>query len=272
MPNTIPGELDVIIDGLDLTDKDSPIYQNVKDTIDSVRPAGIHVNIKSTATIRVNIRLFLKLTEVLRTDEEIEEIVAKIKTRIARHIGGLGSGNNLVRNRMISALFEIRDVYNIDEFTITTRKFDEKLGRLIEDTHKRLDIKTQDIDIGEYERAKLENIEVITQYTPKLIFYVYVDSYIEASLTHKTISEYKVKERIDSALHTYLDKLAGGDIIDYDRIQSIIGSIDGVARVHDLRLTGFHEETGVMIKNAKENIPTQEQEKPRLRYVELKIV
>jgi uncharacterized phage protein gp47/JayE len=272
MPNGIRGELDVIIDGLDLTDKESPTYQRVKDTIDIVRPAGIHINIKSTETVRANIKLYLKLTDVLRTDDEVDEIVGKIKTRIARHIGGLNSGSNLVRNRMISAIFEIKDVYNIDEFIIRTRKFDEKLGTLIEDTHKRIDPKTQDIEIGEYERAKVENIEVITQYTPKLIFYIYIDTYCEISLTHKTISEYKVKERIESALHTYLDKLAGGDVIDFERIRSIISAVDGVARVQDLRLTGFHEETGMMIKNTLENIPTTEQEKPRSRYVEVKFI
>jgi uncharacterized phage protein gp47/JayE len=272
MPNGITGELDVIIDGLDLTDKESPTYQRVLDTIDQVRPAGIHVNIKSTDTVRAYIKIFLKLTEVLRTDEEVEAIIQKIKTRIARHIGGLNSGSNLVRNRMVSAIFEIKDVYNIDEFNITSKKFDEKLGSLIDDTHKRLDPKTQDIDIGEYERAKLENIEIITQYTPKLIFYLYVDTYAEISLTHKTVSEYKVKERAESALHTYFDRLMGGDLIDFERVKNIIGALDGVARVQDLRLTGFHEETGVMIKNTKENIPTAEQEKPRSRFLEMKFI
>jgi uncharacterized phage protein gp47/JayE len=272
MPNGIPGELDVIIDGLELTEKDSPTYQRVKDTIDTVRPAGISVNIKSTDTIRTNIRLYLKLTDILRTDEEVETIIKKIKTRIARHIGGLNAGNNLVRNRIISSIFEIKDVYNIDEFIIKTQKFDYKLGRLIEDTHKRIDTKTQDINIGEYERAKLENIDIITQYTPKLIFYIFVDVYSEVSLTHKTISEHKVKERIDSALHLYLDRLQGGDNVDYERIRSIIGSIDGVANVLDLKITGFHEETGKIIKNTHENILTTEGEKPRLRYVDIKII
>lgn len=272
MPNGIPGELDVIIDGLDLTDQDSPTYQRVKETIEQVRPAGIHVNIKSTDTIRTNIKIYLKLTDILRTDEEVEIIIQKIKTRIARHIGGLNSGSNLIRNRMVSAIFEIKDVYNIDEFNINTKKFDEKLGTLIDDTHKRIDPKTHDIEIGEYERAKLENIDIITQYTPKLIYYLYVDTYVELSLTHKTISEYKVKERVESAMHTYLDKLAGGDIIEYGRIKSILSAIDGVARVQDLRLTGFHEETGVMIKNTKENITTVEQEKPRSRFIELKVI
>jgi uncharacterized phage protein gp47/JayE len=272
MPNGIPGELDVIIDGLELTDKDTPTYQRVKDTIDTVRPAGISVNIKSTDTIRTNIRLYLKLTDILRTDEEVEGIIKKIKTRIARHIGGLNAGNNLVRNRIISSIFEIKDVYNIDEFIIKTQKFDYKLGRLIEDTHSRMDPKTQDINIGEYERAKLENIDIITQYTPKLIYYIYVDVYGEVSLTHKTISEHKVKERIDSALHLYLDRLQGRDNVDYERIRSIIGSMDGVANVLDLKITGFHEETGMMIKNTHENIQTSEGEKPRLRYVDIKII
>jgi uncharacterized phage protein gp47/JayE len=272
MPNGIHGELDVIIDGLDLTDKESPTYQRVEETIDSVRPAGIHINIKSTETVRADIKLYLKLTDVLRTDEEVEEIVKKIRTRIARHIGGLNSGSNLIRNRMVSAIFEIKDVYNIDEFVIKTKKFDEKLGRLIEDTHKRLDPKTQDIEVGEYERAKLENINIITQYTPTLIYYVFIDSYCEITLTHKTISEYKVKERIESALHLYLDRLQGGDIIDYERIRNIISSVDGVASVQDLRLTGFHEDTGMMIKNTNENIPTTEQEKPRSRFVEVKFI
>jgi hypothetical protein len=95
---------------------------------------------------------------------------------------------------------------------------------------------------------------------------------MEVSLSHKTVSERKVKERIESALHIYLDKLQGGDIVDYDRVHSIISAVDGIANVHDLRLTGFHEETGVMIKNTHENISTVEQEKPRSRFVELKII
>jgi hypothetical protein len=222
--------------------------------------------------VRVDIKLYLRLTDILRTDDEVEGIVKKIKTRIARHIGGLNAGSNLIRNRIISSLFEIKDVYNIDDFNITTKKFDYKVGTLINDTHKRLEPKTQDINIGQYERAKLDNIEVITQYTPKLIFYVYVDVYIEASLTHKTISEHKVKERIDSALHLYLDKLTGGDNIDYERVKSIIGAVDGISTVHDVKLTGFHEDTGMMIKNTNENIPTKEEEKPRLRFVETKII
>jgi uncharacterized phage protein gp47/JayE len=272
MPNDIPGELDVIIDGLDLTDKNTPTYQRVKETIDTVRPAGIHVNIKSTDTVRVDIKLYLRLTDILRTDEEVEGIIKKIKTRISRHIGGLNAGSNLIRNRIISSLFEIKDVYNIDDFNINTKKFDYKVGTLIDDTHKRLEPKTQDINIGQYERAKLDNIEVITQYTPKLIFYVYIDVYLEASLTHKTISEHKVKERIDSALHLYLDKLTGGDNIDYDRIRNIIGAVDGISTVHDVKLTGFHEDTGMMIKNTNENITTKEEEKPRLRFVETRII
>lgn len=271
MPNGIPGELDVIIDGLDLTDKESPTYQRVEETINTVRPAGIQVNIKSTDTVRTDIELFLKLTDILRTDEEVDQIIKRIKTRVARHIGGLNSGNNLIRNRILSSIFEIKDVYNIDEFNIKSRKFDYKLGRLIEDTHKRLDPKTQDINIGEYERAKLENIDVITQYTAKLIYYIFVDVFSEVSLTHKTISEHKVKERIDSALHLYLDKLQGGENVDYERIRNIIGAVDGVANVLDLRVTGFHEETGMMLKHTKENIPTREGEKPRLRFVEIKI-
>ena len=272
MPNGIPGELDVIIDGLDLTDKNTPTYQRVKETIDTVRPAGIHVNIKSTDTVRVNIRLYLRLSDILRTDEEVEEIIKKIRTRINRHIGGLNAGSNLIRNRIISSIFEIKDVYNIDDFQIITRKFDYKSGTLIEDTHKRLEPKTQDINIGQYERAKAENIEIITQYSPKLIFYVYVDVHTELSLTHKTISEHKVNERVESALHLYLDKLQGGDNIDYDRVRSIIGAVDGVSTVHEVRLTGFHEDTGMMVKNTKDNILTKEEEKPRLRFVDVKFI
>ncbi len=272
MPNGIPGELDVIIDGLDLTDKTTPTYQRVKETIDTVRPAGINVNIKSTDTIRVNIKLYVRLTDILRTDEEVEEIIKKIKTRIARHIGGLNAGNNLVRNRIISSIFEIKEVYNIDDFIISTRKFDYKSGTLIEDTHKRLEPKTQDINVGQYERAKLENMEVITQYSPKLIFYIYVDVYSEVSLSHKTISEHKVKERLESAMHLYLDKLQGGDNIDFERVKSIIGAVDGVSTVHDVKLTGFHEDTGMMVKNTRENLTTKEQEKPRLRFVEVKFL
>ncbi len=272
IPNGIPGELNVVIDGLDLKDEDSAEYQRVKETIDTIRPAGINVNIKSTDTVRVEIKLCVKLTDILRTDEEIEEIVNQIKTRVARYIGGLNSGNDLVRNRMISAIFEIKDVHNIDDFIITTKKFDDRLGRLSEDTYRRVDLKTQDIEIGEYERANLDNIEVVTQYTPKLMFYVYVDAFVEASLTHKTVPEYKVKERIESALFTYLNKLHSGDSIDYERTRSIISSVDGVANVHDLRLTGFHEETGIIVKNTKDNLPTSAQEKPRLRIVEVKII
>jgi hypothetical protein len=73
-------------------------------------------------------------------------------------------------------------------------------------------------------------------------------------------------------MHTYLDKLQGGEDVDYERIKNILGALDGVAQVHDLRLTGFHEDTGVMVKNTKDNIVTSEQEKPRSRFVEIKFI
>ena len=270
MANGIPGELDVIIDGLELADVESPTYQRVKETIDIIRPAGIHVNIRSTETVRIDIKLYVKLSDTLRTDEAVEEISTRIKTHVARYITCLGSGENLVRNRIVTTIFEIKEVFNIDELAITSHKFDEKTGLLFEDLHKRIDPKSRDINIGEYECARLENIEVITQYTPKIISYLHIDISAQLSLLHKTISEHKVKERIEVAMHAYLDTLHGGDSVNYDRLRNIIGAVDGVASVQDLVLTGFHEDSGLIIRNARENVPTHDQEKPRMRRVEIR--
>ncbi|MCK5560514.1 MAG: baseplate J/gp47 family protein, partial [Thermoplasmata archaeon] len=114
MPNEIPGEIDIIIDGLDLSSEDTLDFKKVINAVEAVRPAGIHVNIRPTASARLDARLYIKLNEDARSDEELESITSKLKELVTHHVKSLSIGENLVRNKIISRLFEIPEVYNVD--------------------------------------------------------------------------------------------------------------------------------------------------------------
>lgn len=272
MPEGVPGEIDVIIDGLDLTDKTSHTYMNVVETIEKCRPIGILVNIKSTTLVRVNIDLFVKLKETIRTDEETENVIKEITELITDYLSSLKTGDQILRNRIISSVLTHRDVYNVDEMNIKTKIFDEKLSGMVDDTRKRTDRRTLNILVGPYERVVVDNIAVFTQYTPKRISYVPCSVNIIITLANQYVSERKVKDAIESALVVYLERLKPGEEVEYNRIFNLIKNIEGVGEVKSVLLSAFYEESGVIIGETKTNIKIGEQESPKLGELKIEVV
>lgn len=271
IPNDIPGEIDIIIDGLDLSTEDTLDYKKVTNAIEAVRPAGICVNVRPTSSTRLDLRLYMKLNEDSRSDEELDNITIKLKELVTHYIKSLCIGENLVRNKIISTLFEMPEVYNIDNLIITTRKFEPRIGGLIEDTYQRLDPQTQDLKVGEYERLELDNIAIFTQYSLQASSYVYVDINISTIPKSKTVSIQKLRDHIQAILQTHFDKLEGGEDIDYIRIRNLLANIEEVSEIQDFTISAFHEDTGLIIKDSKDNIKTQEHEATRIRDITLNV-
>ena len=68
----------------------------------------------------------------------------------------------------------------------------------------------------------------------------------------------------------HLNKLKGGEDIDYTRIRNIVANNESISELHHLDLTAFHEETGLVIKSSHENIKTGERECSRIRNIVVK--
>jgi hypothetical protein len=271
MPNEIPGEVEIIIDGLDLSTNDTSDHRKVRAAIEAVRPAGIHVNIRPTESVRLDLRFNVKLNEAHRTEEELEGLITNIKAIVTTYVRSLEIGEDLVRNKLISALFTIPDIYNIDNLIIKTRRFDPKIGGLIEDANQRSDPKTQDVQVGEFERLVIDNVTVLTQYSLQAHSIIFIDLKIGVGVTSKTISLQKLREQVEAVVRLHLDKLEGGEDIDYIRIKNLINNIDNISDINNFTISAFHEDTGVIITESNDNIKTQEHEVARVREIELNV-
>jgi uncharacterized phage protein gp47/JayE len=271
-PNEIAGEVDVIVDGLDLETEDAQDHLLVRSVIDNVRPAGIQVNIRSTEIVRLEIRIYVRLAGDSAENKLGKGINNKIRDIIGDYVNTLAIGEGLVRNKLISELFKIHEVGYVDNIEFTTKKFDAGLGGVVDDTCSRSDPKTRDLKVGECERVEVTDISVITQYTSEPSSVVFLDMDIEASLTSRNISIQKVQEQLRSILQIHLNKLKGGEDIDFTRVRNIISNYEGIAELQHLTLTAFHEDTGLVIKNSVVNINTHEHERGRIRKINITII
>jgi uncharacterized phage protein gp47/JayE len=260
MPHDIPGEIDIIIDGIDLDDRTT--YTHVMDVVNKNRPIGIKVNVKSTTIVRVYVEIFVKL----KSEEDVTVEIMKV---VSEYLSSLDIGEPIIRNKLISSILSVKEVYNVDDVNIITKVFDEKFGGLIEDTRKRLDPRTLNINLGNYERIRIEDVRVYTQYTPKVVSYVDCDFKIEILLAHKFLSKTKVKENIETAINIYLGRLKVGENIDYNAILNIINNIEGVGEVREFSIDVLHEDSGVIITDAKTTIEIGDFEIPKLRSINI---
>ena len=269
-PNGIHGEVDVIIDGLELENDGSPDRQLVRSVIDNVRPAGIWVNVRPTEIIRLEISLCVRLAGEVNEKKFEKMITNLIRDKLGNYIRTLDIGEDLARNKLISELFKIPEVGYIDKIDLVTKKFDPDLGGVVEDTLTRLDPRTQDLRVNECERVEVTDIIVSTRYTSEATSVVFLDIEIEAGLISKNISIKKVQEQLGYVLQLHLNKLEGGEDVDYTRIKNIIANNENILELYRLDLTAFHEETGLVIKNSHENIKTREHEYSRIRNIVVK--
>ena len=271
MPDGVPGEIDVIIDGPDMADTEGSASQAVIEAVKRVRPAGIRVNIKSTTLVRTEITVFVSLTDIARTDEEMDRTLDSIRDSINDYIISLNSGDNIIRNKLVTALFGNENMDNLDELVITTKVFDEKVRGLVEDTRKRMDERTKDVEIGEYERVDLSSVDIRTQFSPRLISYVQIDLYARVIPTKKTIFLEKLREGIENQIQVHFEKLRGGEVVDYTRVFNLLKSVEGISELEELTVSALHEESGLTVNDAKDNIPTSENEIVKLRNIDIEI-
>ncbi len=272
MPNGIPGEIDIIIDGLDLSDEESAEYLQVQEVVRTHRPVGIQVNIKSVELVKADLEIYTKLYEKTRTDEELQDAINTIENAVINYVNALKAGETVLKNRIIQAVVNVDDVYNIDDIIVTTKVFDEQLGGMLDDTRHRVDPNTKDVNIANEERATIDNLKVITQYTPRLVSYVQIDLDLEIVPSHKTVTKRQLQNRIESSIHVHIERLRSGEEIDYKRMFNIISNIEGVLEIRRFTIDALHEETGLIIKEAEENIKIFEDETPKLRDVELELL
>jgi len=271
MPDGVPGEIDVIVDGLDLADVEGSAFKTVTKAVERVRPAGIRVNIKSTTLVRTEITVFLNLTDIARTDEEMDLTLDSIRDSITNYILSLHSGDNIVRNKLVTALFGNENLENLHELVIITKVFDEKVGGLVDDTRKRMVERTKDIEIDEYERVELSRVDVRTQFTPRLISYVQIDLSARMIPTKKTFSIERLREGISKQIHAHLEKLRSGEAVDYTRIFNLVKGVEGISELVDLTISALHEESGLTVSKARSNINISENEVAKLRKVDIEI-
>jgi uncharacterized phage protein gp47/JayE len=268
-PNGIAGEVDVIVDGLDLENEDTRDFKLVKNCVEKVRPAGIWVNIKPAVIIRLEIRVYIRLTGKDRAKVRLDELTSKIKDSLRQSVSSLNIGEDLVRNKLISELFRIQGVGYVDKIEFETKKFDISIGGLMEDTYERLDPSTSDIKVKKFERLELTDISVYTEGRPRVSSRVFIDVNVKVIFTSKHISIQKVREHLHSELQLHLNTLSKGEDIDYIRIRNIIANNKGIAELKDLTLTVFHEKTGLVVKDIEANVKMQKYEYARIRTINI---
>jgi uncharacterized phage protein gp47/JayE len=272
MPDGVPGEVDLIIDGLELTDRQSPQYLLVESVVNRYRPVGICVNIKGTKLVKISVEVFISLKATVRTGVEEENAVNAVKDAITNHLNSLKTGEQLVRNQLISAILAVPDVYNVDDLTLSAKVYDEKMHMFIDETRRRVDSQTSNLYIGPYERISIENIIVYTQYTPRVITYVECDFNILITLSSKYISERKVKENIENMITQYFENLKAGDAVNYDILCGIVKSIEGVDMLNKLEITAIYEDTGLIVSGATHTIKVSSRERARVRNISIAII
>lgn len=272
MPEGIPGEIDVIIDGPDLRDREGPLFEMMEETIERVRPAGIKVNIISTSMVRTDITVFLSLTDVVRTDEETDETLASIRGSISDHFSSMGSGDNIVKNKLITAVYNAGYVEKIEGVDIRTRVFDERIGGLVEDTRKRREERTGNIELNKYERAELARVELRTRFSPGLVSYVLVDISASVIPVKRTMAVERMIEGIEARMEAHFERLRGGEEIDFQRIENLIKGVEGISELRELRLSALYEDSGMTVKEAMANIPIGTDEIVKLRDVRVEMI
>ncbi|MEM3342614.1 MAG: baseplate J/gp47 family protein [Thermoplasmata archaeon] len=272
MPNNIPGEVDLIVDGLDISDKSGLAYQEVRDVVDRTRAAGIKVNIMGTEPIQVYIEIYVRLTDKIRNDEEVESVVESIKDAISAYINKLSAGDDILYNRIVSKILAIDEVYNVDDIVFSTKRFDESRGGLVDDTRKRYNYDTKNLTFGPYEKPQLASVEVVTQFTLRVIMPVYVDVNVKVKVVDVAVNKEALEESIENTIRMYLERLRAGNDVEYEKVLNLVRHVPGVASVEELTISAIHEATGVMVSDSRRNITISDKEEARMRRLSLEVM
>jgi uncharacterized phage protein gp47/JayE len=151
IPNGIAGEVEVYIDGLDLQDQITKDYKLVRRTIDKIRPAGISVNFRPVEIVRLEVRIYIRFTDDMKIEDGSGKIIMEIQKSVENSIKCLNIGEDLVRKKLISDLYNIAGVGYVAKIGFITKKFEPKMRGLVEDTNARLDLRTLNLRVKTYE-------------------------------------------------------------------------------------------------------------------------
>lgn len=139
MPDGVPGIVKVVVDGGD--------EGEIKRVIEDVRAAGIRVEFLRPKPVYVD----LTLTVTLREKSELSNIERRIEERVREYISSLGIGEDVIYNRVVSAVLSVDNVHDADEIILKAYRNGEKVV-----TSTRENIK-----INSDERATARNINVL---------------------------------------------------------------------------------------------------------------
>lgn len=265
MPHGIPGEVDIVIDGLDMDDP--MVRARVEEAVDTRRPAGIRVNLKGTTKVLVEVECYASLRGEAM---DYASVVHELESRIRDHIAGLSAGADIQRNRVISLLLEHPAVRDVDDMVMRSKKFDETLGMYVDDTRGRE--RGGDLVLDAYERAAVDEIVIYTQFTPKVVSYAKIDVHVVISLESPNVPPEGVKESIEVHLENHIGQLKRGEPLDHARVKNVLRNVPGVGEVHDLSFDVHYEDTGLVMTGAEHDIPLTEHQKAMLGRVEVQVV
>jgi hypothetical protein len=261
----VPGEVDVIVDGLDVDDP--AVLGRLGNAVNSRRPAGIHVNIKGTTKVMTSVECYV----ALRSDASgYETVVSELDARIRNYLQSLPAGADIQRNRIISLLLEHQSVKDVDDIIMRSKKFDESLGMYVDDTRTRE--RGGDLTLDNYERVTVDEIVIYTQFTPRVVSYARIDVEVTVSLESPNVPPEGVREKIEFHTYNHIAQLKRGEPLDYERLRNVLRNVPGVGEVHDLALDVLYEDTGLIMTNAKRDVPISEHQKAMLGKVEVMVV
>jgi uncharacterized phage protein gp47/JayE len=265
MPFGVPGEVDVVVDGLDVDDP--AVKGRLENAVNSRRPAGIQVNIKGTTKVMTSIECYV----ALRGDATgYETVVSELEAKIRGYLTSLGSGADIQRNRVISLMLEHPSVRDVDDIIMRSKKFDESLGMYVDDTRAR--DRAGDMTLDNYERVTVDEIIIYTQFTPRVVSYARIDLQVTVSLESPNVPPEGVRERIEFHTYNHIAQLKRGEPLDYDRLRNVLRNVPGVGEVHDLSLDVLYEDTGLIMTDAKRDVPVGEHQKAMLGRVEVLVI
>ncbi|HLF07688.1 MAG TPA: baseplate J/gp47 family protein, partial [Thermoplasmata archaeon] len=212
-PNGVQGEVELVLDGVDLEDADT--VARLRAALEPRRPAGIKI---SLAEVR-KVLLAIEASVTLRDGASESEAVMSVSSAIRREVARLPPGSAVQRNRLLAAALQVPEVREVDDLWLRTRSLDRDSGTLVDDTRSREG--SGDISVGVHERAEVERIEVHTQWSPREFTPVLISAKVVATLESSSLRVDTVRERLAAGIDSYMGQMKRGEPLDYSRLRAI---------------------------------------------------
>jgi len=157
MPEGVPGIVKVVIDGGD----DREIEKVIEDT----RAAGIRVEFKRPAIVLVDISVTLAVKKKANQEPIKDETESKIKD----FVSSLKIGDDIVFNQLVSVLFTLPGVLDVQELVIDAYREDSSSSGGDTSTGNSVQVRStkENIQINEGERAYVRTVAVMVNMITK---------------------------------------------------------------------------------------------------------